>query len=65
MLMFDDGVMAMDFVGNIKGSDAMMVNWLCAIRSYVDLVQSVGHSNQNPTPLLADGFDVLTHQPVV
>ncbi|EMQ3398223.1 pectate lyase, partial [Yersinia enterocolitica] len=55
----------MDFVGNIKGSDAVMINWLSAIRSYVDLVQSVSHSNQNPTPLMADGFDVLTHQPVV
>lgn len=57
--------MVMDFIGNIKGSDAVMINWLSAIRSYVDLVQSVSHSNQNPTPLMADGFDVLTHQPVV
>ncbi|HDL8579009.1 TPA: pectate lyase, partial [Yersinia enterocolitica] len=55
----------MDFIGNIKGSDAVMINWLSAIRSYVDLVQCVSHSNQNPTPLMADGFDVLTHQPVV
>lgn len=55
----------MGFTGNIKGSDAMMINWLSAIRSYVDLVQSVGHSQLNPSPLLADGFDVLTHQPVV
>lgn len=43
----------------------MMINWLSAIRSYVDLVQSVGHSQLNPSPLLADGFDVLTHHPVV
>ncbi len=56
--------MVMNFVGNIKGSDAVMINWLSAIRSYVDLVQSVSHSHQNPTPLMADGFDVLTHQPV-
>lgn len=56
--------MVMNFVGNINGSDAVMINWLSAIRSYVDLVQSVSHSHQNPTPLMADGFDVLTHQPV-
>lgn len=62
---FEGGVTTMGFTGNIKGSDAMMINWLSAIRSYVDLVQSVGHSQLNPSPLLADGFDVLTHQPVV
>ncbi|WP_042839410.1 pectate lyase [Yersinia aldovae] len=54
----------MNLAGNIKGSDAMMINWLSAICRYVDLVQSVGHSKRNPTPLMADGFDVLTQQPV-
>ncbi|CNH45552.1 exopolygalacturonate lyase [Yersinia aldovae] len=32
----------------------MMINWLSAICRYVDLVQSVGHSKRNPTPLFVE-----------
>ncbi|PWC11437.1 pectate lyase [Brenneria roseae subsp. americana] len=39
--------------------------WVDALNSHIETVQTVAHSRTNPTPLLADGFDVLSHEPVV
>lgn len=54
----------MHFAGDIKGSEADIKQWLTAIRQHADSVQTLGQSQIHPTPLLADGFDVVTHQPV-
>lgn len=45
-------------------SDGMILDWLSAIRSHVEQIQKHGHSTSNPTPLLADGFDVISFEPV-
>ncbi|WJV55748.1 pectate lyase [Prodigiosinella aquatilis] len=39
--------------------------WLAALNSHIEKIQQYGHSHINPTPLLADGFDVQTRAPVV
>ncbi|WP_192456846.1 pectate disaccharide-lyase PelW [Musicola keenii] len=39
--------------------------WLSAINSHIEKVQTCAQSVVNPTPLLADGFDVKTLTPVV
>ncbi|WOA51494.1 pectate disaccharide-lyase PelW [Dickeya solani] len=39
--------------------------WLSAINSHIEKIQQYGHSVVNPTPLLADGFEIKTQSPVV
>lgn len=39
--------------------------WINMLGQHIATVQKVAHSRTNPTPLMADGFDVLNHQPVV
>lgn len=46
-------------------NEAKLDEWIDALRLHIDTVQNVAHSRVNPTPLLADGFDVLSQEPVV
>ncbi|PWC12166.1 pectate disaccharide-lyase PelW [Brenneria corticis] len=39
--------------------------WIAALDKHIDTVTKRASSRSNPTPLLADGFDVLNHDPVV
>ncbi|EHD21670.1 MULTISPECIES: pectate disaccharide-lyase PelW [Brenneria] len=39
--------------------------WIAALGKHIDTVTKRASSRSNPTPLLADGFDVLSHNPVV
>ncbi|GAB7196865.1 hypothetical protein OS31_43580 [Dickeya oryzae] len=39
--------------------------WLSAINSHIEKIQQCAHSAVNPTPLLADGFEIKTQSPVV
>ncbi|MCL2895645.1 pectate disaccharide-lyase PelW [Brenneria tiliae] len=39
--------------------------WIAALDKHIDTVTKRASSRSNPTPLLADGFDVLSHDPVV
>ncbi|MEE3649386.1 MULTISPECIES: pectate disaccharide-lyase PelW [unclassified Brenneria] len=44
---------------------ARLDEWVDAVSRHIDTVQNVAHSRTNPTPLLADGFDVRSMEPVV
>ncbi|MCL2900154.1 pectate disaccharide-lyase PelW [Brenneria tiliae] len=39
--------------------------WIAALDKHIGTVTKRASSRSNPTPLLADGFDVLSHDPVV
>lgn len=54
----------MSFPCHTKESDSTMTIWLSAIRQHVKQIQAAGHSRTQPTPLLADGIDVIDHHPV-
>ncbi|MCV9877289.1 pectate disaccharide-lyase PelW [Brenneria izbisi] len=56
----------MSIFASFYTSQKMLLDqWISMLSQHIATVRKVAHSRTNPTPLIADGFDVLNHQPVV
>ncbi len=56
----------MSIFTTLRTSSGTTLNeWLAALDSHIARVSQAAQSRKNPSPLLADGFDIATQEPVV